>query len=391
MPDGMTFDGARIDDLLARGVEDGVFAGVCALVVDRDGVLYAGACGDAQPDTIFRNASMTKAPATVAALQLVEQARLDLDDAVESIVPAFAELQVLDGFDGDVPRLRAPASRATIRQLMTHTSGCGYTFTNADLHRYRELTGTPDMLTGEKASLIAPLARDPGTLWEYGVSTDWLGLVIEAISGQTLDVYLREHLYEPLGMSDTTFAPSAEQRARVPPLLFRAPNGSLTSLDIDLPSNPEWFSAGHGSYGTIGDYGRFVRAILRDGELDGERVLSAASVGSAFSDHLGGVALPELIKSADPVLTNDIPALPVAQGWGLGFHLLKADIPGGRSSGTGDWAGLFNSYFAIDRAAGIGTVLMTQVLPFFDLRIVQVLLGLEAVTYGQLASVGRAV
>lgn len=386
----MSFDGARIDDLLAHGVQDGVFAGVCALVVDRDGVVHAGAAGEARLDTIFRNASMTKAPATVGALQLVEQGRLDLDDPVDSILPAFAELQVLDGFDGDVPRLREPASRATIRQLMTHTSGCGYAFTNADLHRYAQLTGSPDLLTGSKATLMAPLARDPGTLWEYGVSTDWLGLVIEAVSGQTLDAYLSDHLYEPLGMSDTTFSPSAEQTSRLPPLLFRAPDGSLAPLDVDVPPDPDWFSAGHGSYGTIGDYGRFIRAMLRDGELDGERVLSAATVDLAFSDHLGDVALPELIKSADPVLTNDIPALPVAQGWGLGFRLLNADIPGGRSSGTGDWAGLFNTYYSIDRAAGLGTVLMTQVLPFFDLRIVQALLGIEACVYGQLASARRA-
>jgi len=390
MAQAMTFDGARIDDLLAGAVRDGVFEGVCAIVVDRDRVVHTAAAGAARADTMFRNASMTKAPATVGALQLVEQGRLDLDATVESILPEFAQLQVLDGFDGDVPRLRAPASRATVRQLMTHTSGCGYTFTNADLRRYVQLTGAPDLLSGLKASMMGPLARDPGTLWEYGVSTDWLGFVVEAVSGQTLDVYLREHLYEPLGMHDTTFSPSAEQTSRLLALRFRAADGSLTSLDLDVPAAPEWSSAGHGSYGTIGDYGRFIRAMLRDGELDGERVLRAETVERAFSDHLRGVPLPTLMKSANPVLTNDVPALAVAQGWGLGFHLLQQDIPGARSSGTGDWAGLFNCYYWIDRAAGLGAALMTQVLPFFDMRIVQVLLGLEAETYGQLGGAARA-
>jgi methyl acetate hydrolase len=387
----VTFDGAGIDSLLAGAVEDGVFAGVSAIVVDREGVLHAGAAGDADADTIFRNASLTKAPATVGALQLVEQGRLDLDATVESIVPAFAELQVLDGFDGEEPRLRAPASRATVRQLMTHTSGCGYAFTNADLHRYVELTGIPNLLSGLKATLMQPLARDPGTLWEYGLSTDWLGLVVEAVSGQTLDVYLRECLFGPLGMRDTTFSPTAEQTSRLMALRFRAPDGALTPLDIDPPPDPEWASAGHGSCGTIDDYGRFMRAMLRDGELDGERILSADTVELAFSDHLRGVPLPELMRSADPLLTNDVPTLPVPQGWGLGFHLLQTDIPRGRRSGTGDWAGLFNCYYWIDRGAGIGVALMTQVLPFFDARIVQVLFGLDAATYAQVGSAATAV
>jgi CubicO group peptidase (beta-lactamase class C family) len=386
----VTFDGSGVDSLLTSAVHDGAFAGVSAIVVDRDRVLHLATAGEANADTVYRNASMTKAPATIAALQLVEQGRLDLDATVESIVPAFAQLQVLTGFDADVPVLRPPASKATVRQLMTHTSGCGYTFTNAALHRYAQLTGTLDLFTGMKASLMGPLARDPGTLWEYGVSTDWLGLVVEAVSGHTLDVYLREHVFGPLGMSETTFSPTTEQRSRLPALRLRAPDGRLEPLDVDLPVDPEWASAGHGSYGTIGDYGRFIRAMLRDGELDDARVLNADTVELAFTDQLRGVPLPELMKSADPMLTNDVPALPVPQGWGLGFQLLLADIPGRRTSGTGYWAGLFNCYYWIDRAAGVGGALMTQVLPFFDMRIVQVAADFEAAIYSQLGSAAPA-
>ncbi|MDX6666135.1 MAG: methyl acetate hydrolase, partial [Solirubrobacteraceae bacterium] len=236
----MGFDGTDIDQLLGSGVERGAFAGVAAIVVDRDGVLYHGTAGEAGTDTMFRNASMTKALATTGALQLVEQGRLDLDATVESILPEYGELQVLDGFDGDTPRLRAPKTKATIRQLATHTSGCGYFFTNENLFRYAELTGLPSPITGMKASLMGPLARDPGTLWEYGVSTDWLGLVVEAVSGQTLDAYLAEHLFGPLGMTDTTFAVTDEQRARLMPLKGRTPDGGLVPLDIDVPQDPEW-------------------------------------------------------------------------------------------------------------------------------------------------------
>ncbi|HEY7933176.1 MAG TPA: serine hydrolase domain-containing protein [Solirubrobacteraceae bacterium] len=386
----MGFEGEGIDQLLAAAVEREVFAGVSAIVVDRDGVLYNGVAGEADTDTMFRNASMTKAPATVGALQLVEQGLLELDATVESILPEFGELQVLDGFDGDIPRLREPASKATVRQLMTHTSGCGYFFTNENLNRYAELTGLASPLTGLKASMMGPLARDPGTLWEYGVSTDWLGLVVEAVSGQTLDVYLTEHLFGPLEMSDTTFSPTAEQRERLMALKARTPEGGLAPLDLDLPGEPEWAAAGHGSYGTVGDYGRFIRAMLCDGELESERVLKAETVELAFSNHIEGIPLPSLIKSADPMISNDIPMLPLPQGWGLGFHLLEVDIPGGRAKGTGDWAGIFNSYFWIDRATGIGGAIMTQVLPFFDMKIVETLLGFEGATYAQVRNATAA-
>lgn len=382
----MGFDGTGIDQLLHSAVDGGTFSGVAAIVIDRDGVLYHGTAGEAGRNTMFRNASMTKALATTGALQLVEQGRLDLDATVESILPQFGELQVLDGFDGDAPRLRAPKTKATIRQLATHTAGCGYFFTNEDLFRYAELTELPSPLTGLKASLMGPLARDPGTLWEYGVNTDWLGLVVEAVSGQTLDAYLAEHLFRPLEMTDTTFSPTGEQRARLMPIKARTPDGGLVALDLDLPPDPEWAAAGHGSYGTITDYGRFIRAMLNDGELDGTRILNADTVALAFSDQIDGIPMPEIMKSADHTLANDVPTLPVPQGWGLGFHLVSVDIPAMRNAGTGDWAGIFNCYYWIDRAAGVGGAIMTQVLPFFDAAIVEALLAFEVAVYAQVGS-----
>jgi methyl acetate hydrolase len=386
----MGFERTGIDGLLSGAADAGTFSGVAAIIVDRDGVLYDGTAGDAAPDTIFRIASMTKALATTGALQLVEQGRLDLDATVESILPQFGELQVLDGFDGDVPRLRAPETKATIRQLATHTAGCGYFFANADLFRYAELTDLPSPMTGLKESLMGPLARDPGTLWEYGVNADWLGLVVEAVSGQTLDAYLAEHLFAPLGMTDTTFSPTDEQRARLMPIKARTPDGGLVALDLDLPPDPEWASAGHGGYSTVADYGRFIRAILNDGDLDGSRILGADTVELAFRDQIEGIPMPELMESADHTLSNDVPALDVPQGWGLGFHLVNVDLPGMRSAGTGDWAGIFNCYYWIDRASGVGAALMTQVLPFFDEAIVQVLLEFEQAVYAQVRSAAAA-
>ena len=153
----MAFDGSAIDQLLTGAVEHGTYEGVVATVVDRHGVLYEGSAGTASPDTMFRNASMTKAVATTAALQLLEQGQIALDQPVEEILPEFAELQVLEA-DGS---LRPPASKATIRQLMTHTAGLGYFFLNEGLLTYCGANGLPSSLSGEKTSLSAPLVYDP--------------------------------------------------------------------------------------------------------------------------------------------------------------------------------------------------------------------------------------
>jgi methyl acetate hydrolase len=384
----MGFDGSAIDALLSDAVAAGALEGVIAMVVDREGVLYEGAAGDAGPETMFRNASMTKAVATTAALALLEQERLSLDQTVESVLPEFAELQLIERFDGERMILRPPARKATIRQLMTHTAGLGYFFLNERLFRYGPAAGLPSPLEGMKAALSAPLVNDPGTVWEYGVNTDWLGLAVERLTGQTLGTYLAQHVYEPLGMTDSTFRPSDDQRARLMPIRARAADGTLQPTDLDLPAAPEWDSAGHGSYGTARDYARFLRAWLNDGELDGRRVLAPDTVALAFRDHIEGIPIPEVLRSCVPELANDVPGLPVPQGWGLGFHLVKADVPGMRSAGTGDWAGIFNTYFWIDRAAGVGGLLMTQVLPFYDAGVVQTLIGFEVAVYEQ---VGAAV
>ncbi len=174
----MTFDGSAIKALLDDAVSKGAVHGIAAMVVDRSGPVFQHAAGEAGEHTMFRNASMTKAVATTAALQFVEKGLLSLDASVESILPEFGNLQVLDGFDGDKPRLRPPGSRATVRQLMTHSAGLGYFFMNEKLKRYHELTGEPHPLTGLKRSLSVPLVNDPGTAWEYGTNTDWLGLIV---------------------------------------------------------------------------------------------------------------------------------------------------------------------------------------------------------------------
>jgi CubicO group peptidase (beta-lactamase class C family) len=390
----MSLDTARIDGLLEAAVEEGVLPGAVVVIADRDGLVYEGAAGKLSeggpavtPDTMFRYASCTKALASVAALQLIERGRIGLDDDVASVRPEFAAIQVLEGFDGDQPILRAPSRQATIRELLTHTSGLAYFFTSGDLARYHEVTGVPHVLTGEAASLHVPMAEDPGTIWAYGTNTDWVGLVVEAASGLTLDAYLAEHVTGPLGMTDTTFQPSDEQRARMMAVHARTADGGFEPSPIELAPDPDWWSGGHGLCGTGRDYAHFIQMLLREGEFGGAHILESETVALAFSDQLRGVPMPQDgIVSAFPELANDVPALPFDEAWGLGFHLVLEDIPGMRRAGSGDWAGIFNLYYWIDRAAGVGGMLLTQVLPFFDMPVVETFQAIEAEVYAQLVT-----
>ena len=379
---------AAIRSVLEAAVDDGSVPGAVAIVVDRDGVQGMAAAGATDSGATFRFASMTKALATVAVLQLVERGVIGLDDTVASIVPAWADLRVLDGWDGDEPRLREPATAATVRQLLDHTAGHGYYFLNPELGRYHEVTGLPSVLTGERAALQAPLMTDPGTRWEYGINTDWAGLVVEAASGQPLDEYLTEHLFGPLGMAAITFRPGDAQRASMMAVHARTPDG-LVATDVDLPLEPEWMAGGHGAMGTADDYGRFISMLLRGGTApDGTRVLGEDTIAEAFSDQLAPLPYPEVITTAVPELSNDITNLPVAQTWGLGFHLTLADLPGLRRAGTGDWAGIFNCYYWVDRDSGVGGAFLTQVLPFFDDRCVATAVAVEQAAYRALAPTG---
>jgi CubicO group peptidase (beta-lactamase class C family) len=387
-------DASKIDGLLGRAADEGALPGVAAIEGDRDGALYEGAFGvvsvdggaPVAPDTMFWIASMTKSIVSVGALQLVEQGDLELDQPAAEVVPELGRLQVLEGFDGDEPRLRPPARPVTIRNLLTHTSGLSYWWANADLMRYHRITGTPTLDSGRLAALEVPLVADPGTRWEYGTSHDWLGRVVETVSGQDLERYCREGIFDPLAMKDATFDPDDERRARLMSLHARTPEGGLVPISAARPPNPEFWSGGAGAYATAPDYLRFTRALLRGGELDGERILRPETLELMLTNQLGEVELPAAIPTALPELTNEIPFFPISQGWGLGIHLVLESLPGMRSSGTAGWAGLSNCFYWIDRAAGVTGVFLTQVLPAFDARVVETAFGFEAGVYEAVAT-----
>src|SRR3954447_6568948 len=270
-----------VDGVLERAVEAGAVPPVAAIAADRAGVVYEGAAGprvagQADPlsvDTHFRIMSMTKMVATVAALQLMERGELDFDAPVEEYRPEWADLQVLEGFDGDTPVLRPPASKATVKQLVTHTAGVAYWFWNHDIVRWEAATQTPNVLSGDNVIFTAPLVADPGTRFEYGINTDWLGKVIETASGQSLDAYLDANVLGPLGMHNTTFLMTSEQRANSVPVHLRGEDGEWVATDVDWSQQPDWWAGGHGLYSTPRDYLAFQRMLLAGGTLGDAKIL----------------------------------------------------------------------------------------------------------------------
>ncbi|HEY3061348.1 MAG TPA: serine hydrolase domain-containing protein [Chloroflexota bacterium] len=377
-------------EVLASGVRDGDVPGIVALAANRDGIIYEGAFGERQLgggtemtlDSVFWIASMTKALTTVAALQLVEQARLSLDSPISTVLPRLKDVQVLEGFDQQgMPRLRPPARPITLRHLLTHTAGFGYDIWNADIGRYMAHAGLPSVSECKNAALTTPLVFDPGDRWEYGINIDWAGKAVEAVSGLSLDAYLRHNLFEPLGMRDTGFVLGTHQRARLVSMHVRDSAGALTPIAFEVPQEPEFFMGGGGLYSTGPDYLRFLRMLLNQGTLDGEQVLKSDTVDKMFANQIGdidaGVMYTTNTKSS--LDHNPYPGMPIR--WGLGFMITMEPTPHGRSGGSVAWAGLANTYYWIDAAQGIAGVIMTQILPFVDPKVMQLYGRFERAIY----------
>ena len=385
---------AKLDSVLAKGIESGAASGAVAIAVNRDGVLWEGASGKRASgsdvamttDTIGAIFSMTKAVTGVAAMQLVEQGKLDLDAPAGKICPWLNEAQVLEGFDDDgEPVLRAPRSVVTLRNLLTHTSGFTYEMWNANQALWQEKTGAPSLFSLENRALQTPLAFDPGTQWEYGSGIDWTGKIVEEVSGLTLGEYFAKYITGPLGMSDTGFAPSPSMLERMCTMHARLPDGSLQAMDMPAPENPEFEMGGGGLLGTMSDYGKFIRMILNDGELDGVRVLQADTVAMMCENQMGDLRVREL-KTVSPLFSNDAEFFPgQPKSWGLTFQINETAAETGRPAGTLMWAGLANSFFWIDRTHGVGGAYLSQILPFVDEKSMQLFFDIERTVYAEIA------
>jgi CubicO group peptidase (beta-lactamase class C family) len=355
-----------------------------------NGIIYEGAFGSRQlgqgpamtHDTVFRIASMIKVVTSVAAMQLVEQGKISLDAPAPAIDPALASPQVLTGFDSaNAPQLRPPTQSITLRHLLTHTAGFTYRLWDVNALRYADAIGR---LPARERTLLprSPLMFDPGTRWQYGTNIDWVGRIVEAVSGERLDVYFRKHILGPLGMADTGFVVSPAQRARRANAHLRKSDGSLTPQPLEKQPTPTVFSGGGSLYSTAPDYLTLIRMLLQRGQFDGTLILRPETVALMGKNQIGNIEAG-ILKTTNPALSNDVDFFPrVPLRWGLGHMINMEPGPDGRSAGSLTCAGLLNTYYWIDPTKRVAAVFMTQVLPFADRTALSLYRRFERAIYG---------
>jgi CubicO group peptidase (beta-lactamase class C family) len=361
---------ARVTQALKAETARGQYPGAVALVARKGRIVYFESAGQRDPvggapmtkDAIFRLYSMTKPFTSVAAMMLVEEGRLVLTDPVSKYLPQLANLQVsipqFDPSTGKAVYALVPAERPmTIQDLLRHTSGLVYGgFTNhAQVKELYAKHGVDwrDVTPAEQLERLAkaPLAHQPGTAWEYSLSTDVLGRVVETVSGTTLSKFLAERIFAPLKMADTAFLVPKDKADRLAqPFATDKATGKPTQL-LDVTSPQKNDAGGAGSAGTTGDYARFCQMLLNGGQLDRVRLLSRATVSHMTADHLGDMKI----------------AGSLARGYtfGLGFAIRKETglnaVPG--SAGEYRWGGAAGTGFWIDPKEQMVILLMTQNQP----------------------------
>ena len=375
-----------LETSLRGAVEANDVPGVVALVTDRQRVLYHGAFGVADiasgrpltTDALFRIASMTKPVTSVALMQLVEQGRIGLDDPAEKYLPELAGLKVVKSFDAATGayRLRPPARPPTVKHFLTHTSGLAYGFTSAIWRDFKPRAGETHPFGG-------PLLFDPGERWHYSTSTDVVGKLVEAVSGQRLEDYFRRHIFVPLKMDDTSYN---VPEAKGPRLVAQQQRDGERMDGAIVLQNPQLGRTiaspigGGGLASTADDYGRFVRMLLNGGALGGVRVLRTETVALMGRNHIGAVSVPAhksaLPRSADFTFIAD-----GRDKWGLGFLITTDQVPGKRSPGSLSWGGINNTFFWVDPVRGIAGVIMMQYLPFADSKALAVCDAFERGAY----------
>jgi CubicO group peptidase (beta-lactamase class C family) len=365
-----------IAKVLQDAVEAGAVPGVAAAATTDKGVIFEGGAGGLKPDSVIWIASMTKAVTAAAAMQLVERGRLSLDQPASDVVPELGSKGVLESFDATGKAItRKPKRPVTLRHLLTHTSGLGYDTWDAEIMKYRQVTGIPAIGSCRNAALTTPLLADPGERWEYGISMDWAGKMVEAASGQRLDRYFSERIFVPLGMADSGFAIGPAQRLRKARMHTRDGKG-FAAIDHEIPQTPEFHMGGGGLYSTVSDYLKFTQALL----MGGGAILKPETVKLMAQNHMAEGVLCRPLKSQLPHMSTDLDFVD-GMKWGLSFMINPTAFPGRRSADSLTWGGLANSFYWIDPAKKVTGVWATQLLPFYDPKAIAAYENFERAVY----------
>jgi len=392
----------KVDDICKDPTYD--VPGMTVVVVDRDGKeLFAHSSGKRglgsseamSLDNIFWIASCTKMITGIACMQLVEQNILALDDVaqVEKLSPELRDVKVL----GDDGKLVEKERGITLRMLLTHTAGFGYSFFNEKLRDYNKGIGY-DEFSGHLYDIQQPLANQPGTRWEYGLGIDWAGILLERATGMSLNSYMQRFIFKPLGIENISMFPTQSMKDKLAHMHIRDPDGKISRYDHILRRplivNTEeqvkdcFNSGGAGCFAKPQEYCQILATLLNNGTCPktGTQLLQKSTVDLMFTNqmpefpHFGSQGIP----AAKPWLTNPLPNLYPApkedvQGWGLTFMLSGGYT--GRSSGTAWWAGLCNMWWWCDREKGVAGLISSQILPFADAKVLGLWADLETGVY----------
>ena len=386
---------SRVKELSRRYVDEGRLAGLVTMLARRGKIFHFEAAGvmdveagkPMELDTIFRIYSMTKPITSAAVLMLHEEGHFHLDDPVSTFIPELGDLQVCTGMGETGPKLSRLDRPITVRHLLTHTAGLSYGGSQDtpvdDMYRKSE----PWRLEGTLKDMVArlgelPLVTQPGTKWRYSVAADVLGYLVEATSGQTFDRFLRERLFEPLGMWDTGFHVPEEKLDRLAAVYGPSRENGIAPIEtaeVNRYRQPQTlFNGGHGLVSTATDYMRFCQALLNGGASNGVRILSPKTVYLMTKNHLPPDLIPYSISEETETYTQGC-------GFGLGFRVVMDVAQYGVpvSAGAYSWGGAASTYFWIDPAEELVAILMSQFMPspYYPIRS-----QLETATYQALVS-----
>ena len=353
-------------EMLQAEVAKARLPGAVALIARHGKVLLHQNVGQQDPaqgvpmelDSIFRIYSMTKPIVSVAVMQLMERGQLLLSDPVAKYLPEFADVQLSTVVDGQTVQQR-PLNEPTVQDLLRHTVGLTYEILGTEpiQRQYAQARLASRERTNRafsQALAAIPLMFEPGTVWEYSRATDLLGALVEVVSGQTLGAFLQDNILGPLGMADTSFVVPPDKHHRIAEPFAKDPDGGIAMRLIDLRQPAAMEAGGAGLASTSAHYARFLQCLLYGGVLEGQRILSTATVRYMTADHLGSIGVHRAGRSGE--------LLPPGHGFGLGFavRLEEGIAAQAGSKGLYFWGGIAGTTFFVDPAKDFFALMMTQ-------------------------------
>lgn len=396
----------QLDPIFQKAVDLKQVPGVAAVALDRSGkVLFSKGYGhtrlddpdapDVTPESPCLMLSCTKLVTCIAALQLIEKRQLSIHDPVAKYVPEIQKVLQLHGFHSDGrPALRPPEKKVLVLHLLTHTSGFTYDTMDHVTLKYRLAVGQTPALYAARSAMedyMTPLMFEPGSDFVYGISIDWLGMIVERISGQRLADYVDHNILQPLSMRDTGVALTEFQENRFMNIHVKNAKGQLTPTSMRMVVDPEVSPGGIYLYSTCSDYAQLLLTILNNGTHPTlhTTILQSETVKSLlFTDMIPQVGcapqgIGEIVTSMATVNCEGTFLPGIQKGWSCGFMINNQPLPNGRKEGSGAWSGAGNCYYWIDPIAGKLGFVVCAVMPFFDKQVLHLADALERAVYNK--------